>query len=406
MQLKVSTTQGDVTAVAIHPGDTLAQAVYLSGAFAPRPLCSGLGKCGLCRVRFLSAPPVPTPEDDAILGSDAVSQGWRLGCRHKAVSGAEVLIPSATNQNTNKIEAGDPPPATPEALLLAVDLGTTSLAWSALEPTAASKGSVRTFAQGRELNPQIGAGSDVLSRLSAAMAPGGGKRLQEVTLNALRRIVAGLPAPISRICLAANTAMTALTRGASVLGLAAAPYSLEFHGQCEESLPGLPPVYFPPQAAPFIGGDIGAGMAALLSQKPEFPFLLADMGTNGEFVLTLSPTQSLAVSVPLGPALEGIGLSCGALAFDTRTRTASVNGQPLTLTRKETGILEYLMVHQGRPVSQEELIDHVWDNSVDSFSNSIRVHISALRKKLRTALGYDPIRNRIGEGYLMGGGES
>ena len=75
----------------------------------------------------------------------------------------------------------------------------------------------------------------------------------------------------------------------------------------------------------------------------------------------------------------------------------------MTLTRKETGILEYLMVHQGRPVSQEELMDHVWDNSVDSFSNSIRVHISALRKKLRAALGYDPIRNRIGEGYLMGG---
>lgn len=41
--------------------------------------------------------------------------------------------------------------------------------------------------------------------------------------------------------------------------------------------------------------------------------------------------------------------------------------------------------------------------SVDNFSNSIRVHISALRKKLRIALGYDPIRNRIGEGYLIGG---
>ena len=99
-------------------------------------------------------------------------------------------------------------------------------------------------------------------------------------------------------------------------------------------------------------------------------------------------------------------LTCGDLAFDTRSRTASVNGQALTLTRKETGILEYLMVHQGRPVSQEELMDHVWDNSVDSFSNSIRVHISALRKKLRAALGYDPIRNRIGEGYLMGGEEA
>ena len=92
--------------------------------------------------------------------------------------------------------------------------------------------------------------------------------------------------------------------------------------------------------------------------------------------------------------------------LDTRSRTAAVNGQPLTLTRKETGILEYLMVHQGRPVSQEELMEHVWDNSVDSFSNSIRVHISALRKKLRAALGFDPIRNRIGEGYLMGGEET
>ncbi len=100
---------------------------------------------------------------------------------------------------------------------------------------------------------------------------------------------------------------------------------------------------------------------------------------------------------------QDVLLTFKALSFDPRTRTATVNGQTLALTRKETGILEYLMVHQGRPVSQEELMEHVWDNSVDSFSNSIRVHISALRKKLRAALGYDPIRNRIGEGYLMGG---
>ena len=103
---------------------------------------------------------------------------------------------------------------------------------------------------------------------------------------------------------------------------------------------------------------------------------------------------------------QDVLLRCGELTFDTRSRTAAVRGEALTLTRKETGILEYLLVHQGRPVSQEELMDHVWDNSVDNFSNSIRVHISALRKKLRTALGYDPIRNRIGEGYLMGGEEA
>ena len=93
-------------------------------------------------------------------------------------------------------------------------------------------------------------------------------------------------------------------------------------------------------------------------------------------------------------------LTCGKLSFDTKTRIASADGQELSLTRKEIGILEYLLLNQGRPVSQEELLDHVWDGSVDNFSNSIRVHISALRKKLRAALGFDPIRNRIGEGYV------
>ena len=96
-------------------------------------------------------------------------------------------------------------------------------------------------------------------------------------------------------------------------------------------------------------------------------------------------------------------LICGKLSFDTKTRiaVAAAGGQELSLPRKEIGILEYLLLNQGRPVSQEELLDHVWDNSVDTFSNSIRVHISALRKKLRAALGFDPVRNRIGEGYVM-----
>ena len=98
-------------------------------------------------------------------------------------------------------------------------------------------------------------------------------------------------------------------------------------------------------------------------------------------------------------------LSFGTLRFDTRSRIAAVNGQDVSLTKKESGILEYLLLNRGRPVSQEELIDHVWDNSVDGFSNAIRVHISALRKKLRAAMGYDPIHNRIGEGYLLGGPE-
>jgi len=96
-------------------------------------------------------------------------------------------------------------------------------------------------------------------------------------------------------------------------------------------------------------------------------------------------------------------LSCGELSLDTKSRTVMAKGEKLSLTRKELGVLEYLLLHQERPVPQEELIQHVWDSSVDSFSNSIRVHISALRKKLRATLGYDPITNRIGQGYVIGG---
>ena len=63
--------------------------------------------------------------------------------------------------------------------------------------------------------------------------------------------------------------------------------------------------------------------------------------------------------------------------------------------------LEYFLLHRNRIISPEEMIEHLWDGSVNSFSNSIRVHISSLRKKLRTALGYDPIQNKIGQGYIL-----
>ena len=96
---------------------------------------------------------------------------------------------------------------------------------------------------------------------------------------------------------------------------------------------------------------------------------------------------------------KDICLHCGEIKFDTKKREAYET--LVSLTRKENGILEYLLLNQGRPVSQEELIEHVWDASVDSFSGSIRVHMSSLRKKFKVVLGYDPIVNKIGEGYKL-----
>lgn len=89
------------------------------------------------------------------------------------------------------------------------------------------------------------------------------------------------------------------------------------------------------------------------------------------------------------------------LSLDTASRKVLIQGKELCCTAKETALLEYFLLHPNRLISQQELIDHVWDESVNIFSNSIRVHMSSLRKKLKNELGSDPIVTKIGEGYIL-----
>lgn len=94
-------------------------------------------------------------------------------------------------------------------------------------------------------------------------------------------------------------------------------------------------------------------------------------------------------------------LSCGNINIDLSKRTAFVDEKELILTKKEFALLEYFLLNQEQVVSQEELIEHIWDGNADSFSGAIRVHIATLRKKLKALLDYDPIRTKIGEGYFI-----
>lgn len=94
-------------------------------------------------------------------------------------------------------------------------------------------------------------------------------------------------------------------------------------------------------------------------------------------------------------------LTHGELSVDTLNRTAEIGGAPVSLTAKELAILEYFLLNPGRLITQQELIEHVWNGDADPFSNSVRVHLSALRKKLKAGLGHDPIRTKIGEGYVL-----
>lgn len=312
--IDVAVRQGeDSFTVQALPGQTVAQAVWLSGIVSPAALCSGLGRCGACRVRFVQGTPDPVPVEGQVLGATLLEQGERLACRHGVVAGMTVEVPAAVSLSVEGARAGRTAANAAGCLsgdiALAVDLGTTSIWWKAFG-SGGQRPDMELF--GHELNPQLGAGSDVMSRVATALVPEGRTRLRELVLNRLRDLVQRTGA--SRLCVAGNTAMTAILLDADCSGLAGAPYSLPERGNREVTLPGLPPVWIPLQPAPFVGGDVSAGLAAVLASNPAFPFLLADMGTNGEFALMTDANTLWLASVPLGPSLEGIGLACGTLA--------------------------------------------------------------------------------------------
>ncbi len=97
------------------------------------------------------------------------------------------------------------------------------------------------------------------------------------------------------------------------------------------------------------------------------------------------------------PALPPM-LTAGQLTLNPNRRVAARAGRPLGLTNKEFAVLEVLMGASGRVVSAEELLERVWDAHADPFSNTIRVTLANLRRKL----GDPPlITTVIGVGYQL-----
>lgn len=320
------TPSGFAEAVIPVEGAMLTQTVYLSGLFAPPALCSGIGRCGLCRVRFLSAPPPALDAETHVLSHHDLDAGWRLACRHPPVPGTHILVPalpairpeSDANSPARPADAAASPVRRPGRFALAVDLGTTSIHWRLV---SLNGNGGPDLPHGAMVNPQMGAGSDVISRLAYAARKGGIQTLSRLATDALNGVVRSCAVTghdAEETCIAANPAMTAILLERDTGSLARAPYSLPLRGNTVERLQSLPPAYIPPMISPFVGGDVSAGYAALALDPalaaPEYPFLLADMGTNGECVLALSPSEALAASLPMGPALEGINLACGSAA--------------------------------------------------------------------------------------------
>jgi DNA-binding response OmpR family regulator len=90
------------------------------------------------------------------------------------------------------------------------------------------------------------------------------------------------------------------------------------------------------------------------------------------------------------------------LVLDTGAQTASRAGKQIPLTTKEYALLEYLARSAGRVVGREEISEHVWDETFDTFSNTIEVYVNRLRHKVDERAAKPLIHTRRGAGYMLG----
>ena len=116
------------------------------------------------------------------------------------------------------------------------------------------------------------------------------------------------------------------------------------------------------------------------------PFAFAELVAR---VRALARRPSLA----LAPVLQR-----GDLLLDPARRRAVRGTRPVALTPKELGVLEVLLAADGRVVSAEQLLEQVWDEHADPFTNTVRVTVMTLRKKLGEP---DPIETVVGAGYRI-----
>jgi DNA-binding response OmpR family regulator len=91
-------------------------------------------------------------------------------------------------------------------------------------------------------------------------------------------------------------------------------------------------------------------------------------------------------------------ISCGDVSYDPSAKQAKKKGKAIKLSARELAVLEILMSHIGKVINKTQIEEHIYDwNSGDIESNTIEVHISALRRKL----GKDLIKTIRGVGYMI-----
>jgi uncharacterized 2Fe-2S/4Fe-4S cluster protein (DUF4445 family) len=269
---------------------------------------------------------------------------------------------------------------------IVVDIGTTTIFGQLLDlnqnvGTACADGScdgAKLFAlgEGSDYNPQISYGEDVITRIVYSQKPGGLKKLQEVVVASINKVIDELLTTsgvdvslVSHLVIAGNTTMTQLFLGLDPKYVRLSPYV--------PTANMIPPmravhlginlgdhvhVYIFPCVASYVGGDIVAGVLGSGMFQREELTLYMDIGTNGEIVIG-NKDWLASVSCSAGPAFEGAGIKFGMRATRGAIEEVSINPntyEPMILTigrTKPIGICGSGLIDTVAQLIQAGIID-------------------------------------------------
>jgi DNA-binding response OmpR family regulator len=96
------------------------------------------------------------------------------------------------------------------------------------------------------------------------------------------------------------------------------------------------------------------------------------------------------------PIIETRGLE-----LDPNTNRCRRDGKEIHLTPKEFALLYYLARNEGRAVPQEELLEKIWDEHANPFTQTVKVHMNNLRRKLNEGFEEQLIETIRGKGYVL-----
>ncbi|MEW6487729.1 MAG: ASKHA domain-containing protein [Thermodesulfobacteriota bacterium] len=243
-----------------------------------------------------------------------------------------------------RVEPGD---TRSRVFALAIDIGTTTIHAALLDVNEGTE-----VARAGDYNSQVSMGEDVITRIVAALKPGGLDALQKRVVKTINGVVQEVlekaqaaPEEISHVVLGGNTTMTQLFLALNPKYIREAPYvpAANFFppfrvGDLGIRLPEHVMGYAMPCVASYVGGDITAGVLATgIHLNPELT-LFMDVGTNGEIVIG-NQDWMVSASASAGPAFEGGGVKFGMRATFGAIEQVRVNPadfEPMLLTIGQT----------------------------------------------------------------------